>query len=78
LSDFNFCNTVEHEKAVQQLHEQFIAKVKGKKGERWEVIWRKKGQRIEGWVRGVKFEREEERKRKGGRQRRDRREVGER
>jgi hypothetical protein len=34
---------------------QFIAKVKGKKGSgRWEVKW-KKGERIEGRVRGVRL-----------------------
>jgi hypothetical protein len=39
---------------------QFIAKVKGKKGGRWEAIWRKKGERIEGRVRGVRLGREGE------------------
>jgi hypothetical protein len=39
---------------------QFIAKVKGKKGSgRWEVKW-KKGERIEGRVRGVRLGREGE------------------
>jgi hypothetical protein len=42
LSDFNFCNTVKHEKLSTIT--QFIAKVKGKKGGRWEAIWRKKGE----------------------------------
>jgi hypothetical protein len=38
----------------------FVAKVKGKKGGRWEAIWREKGKRIEGRMRGVRFGREGE------------------
>jgi hypothetical protein len=57
---------------------QFLAKVKGKKGGRWEAIWREKGERIEGRVRGVRLGREEERgKREEGREGVGR-EVGER
>jgi hypothetical protein len=50
---------------------QFIAKVKGKKGGRWEAIWREKGERIEGQMRGVRLGRKERDKRAGGRQGRD-------
>jgi hypothetical protein len=40
---------------------QFIVKLKGKKGGRWEAIWREKGERIEGRVSEVRLGREEER-----------------